>query len=363
MKARSGLTSTLIRSAAFVAVFPLLLAPGCATRQQAQKVHYFFPPPPDEPRIQYLMGFGCEADLGGRGKIADYILGHGGSFHRPILKPYGVGSTKGHLYVCDTQTAGVAIVDLARRRFRYFRPGGEAALVLPANIAIDADGTRYVTDTKREQVLVFDSAGGYLGAMGAAGEMKPAGVAVSGDRLYVTDLKNHCVRAYARATRALLFTFPRDPKDEKSKLHSPTNIAVDPMGRVYVSDTGGYVAQVYDAEGNHIRSIGEQGMELGRFVRPKGIGADREGRVYVADAATAVVQVFDNEGRLLMFFGYPQTSGPAGLYLPAGLAIDYENVGYFEKYVAPGYRIEYLIVVINQFGPQKVSVFGFLQKS
>ena len=56
------------------------------------------------------------------------------------------------------------------------------------------------------------------------------------------------------------------------------------------------------------------------------------------------------------------TSGPAGLYLPAGLTIDYENVGLFQKYVAPGQQLEYLILLTNQVGPKKVSVYGFLKK-
>ena len=82
----------------------------------------------------------------------------------------------------------------------------------------------------------------------------------------------------------------------------------------------------------------------------------------MGDAATAVAQIFDNEGRLLMFFGEPKSSGEAGLYLPAGLTIDYENLGFFQQYVAPGRKLEYLIFVINQAGPHKVSIYGFLAK-
>jgi hypothetical protein len=43
--------------------------------------------------------------------------------------------------------------------------------------------------------------------------------------------------------------------------------------------------------------------------------------------------------------------------------VDYDNVKYFEKFVAPGQKLEYLIYVTNQVGPNKVSVFGFLRKS
>jgi hypothetical protein len=64
-----------------------------------------------------------------------------------------------------------------------------------------------------------------------------------------------------------------------------------------------------------------------------------------------------------MFFGQPDSSGEAGLYLPAGLIVDYNNLGLFEKYVAPGFKLEYLILLTNQVGPHKVSVFGFVKKA
>jgi hypothetical protein len=95
---------------------------------------------------------------------------------------------------------------------------------------------------------------------------------------------------------------------------------------------------------------------------PKGIAVDRERRFYVVDGATAVVQMFDREGTLLTFFGDPKTSGEGGLYLPAAIAVDYENLALFQKYVAPGFKLEHLIFVTNQAGRQKVNVYGFVSK-
>jgi hypothetical protein len=140
-------------------------------------------------------------------------------------------------------------------------------------------------------------------------------------------------------------------------------VAVDQKGRICVADSGGFTVKIYDAEGNYLQNIGDLGVTPGQFTLPKGIGTDREGRIYVVDAATPVVQLFDAEGRLLMWFGEPKSSGQAGLYLPAGLTVDYENIGLFQKYVAPGYKLEYLILLTNQVGPQKVSVFGFIKKA
>ena len=69
---------------------------------------------------------------------------------------------------------------------------------LPINVAVDTDGTRYVTDTTRGQVLIYSASDEYLGAIGKKEEFKPVGVAVAGNRLYVTDLKGHNVRVYCK---------------------------------------------------------------------------------------------------------------------------------------------------------------------
>ena len=94
------------------------------------------------------------------------------------------------------------------------------------------------------------------------------------------------------------------------------------------------------------------------FGRPKGLAADREGRVYVLDAAFDVAQVFAPNGQVLAILGGPGTT-PGTLTLPSGIDIDYDNVDYFRKYAKPGFELEYIILVANQFGKSKVNVFGF----
>jgi DNA-binding beta-propeller fold protein YncE len=343
------------------ALAALLCFAGCATKTGPRSEHIFFPPPPDEARIQFLTAFGSESDLGEGSKFTDFVVGTE-KVTRPIWKPYGVAVTKGAVYVCDTQAANLGIVDLVKHKIQYIRPGGREAMQTPINVAVDSAGNRYVTDTGRGQVLIYNKDGQRIGEIGKQGEMKPCGIFARGDRLYVTDLLSHSVRVYSVAGRQLLLTVPRDAKDEKSKLHSPTNISVDKDGRMYVSDTGGFTTKLFDAEGNHIRTVGELGLNVGSFALPKGIAVDREHRMYVVDAATAVVQMFDDQGRLLMYFGEPKSSGPAGLYLPAGIAVDYENVSLFQRHVAPGFKLEHLIFVTNQAGSQKVSVYGFVRK-
>jgi DNA-binding beta-propeller fold protein YncE len=340
----------------------LLVVAGCATHKPAQKNYLFFPPAPDEPRIQYLMSFGAESDLGGPNKFAEFVAGEN-KILRPIVKPYGLTVRNGKVYVCDTQAANISISDLARRKLRYLKPQGQAAMKVPINVAVDKDETVYVTDTGRGQVLIYDKQGNLVEAVGKKDELKPCGLALMGENFYITDLKTASVKVYDKKTRQMLLVFPASITNENAKLFQPTNLAVDSKGRIYVSDSGGFAVKIFDSEGKYIRTVGELGVTPGQFSLPKGIGVDREGRFYVVDAAAPVVQLFDADGRLLMFFGQPATSGDAGLYLPAGLTVDYDNVGLFQKYVAPGYKLEYLILLTNQVGPQKVSVFGFLKKA
>lgn len=352
-------TLSIIGGAAVLAV--MLSLAGCATKPKTAKTYIYFPVPPDEPRVQFLTSFSSEHDFAGSSRFTDYIVG-AEKTDRPLAKPYGIALQHGKLYVCDSVPAVLDILDLSKGRLRYFGSSGDGRMRLPINVAVDTDGTQYVTDTTRGQVLIYSSTDEFLGAIGKKDESKPAGIAIAGNRLYVTDLKNHSVRVYDKAKRELLFSIPRNPADDKSRLLSPTNIAIDRQGRLYVSDTGGFFIQIYDAEGNHLRMIGEQGLSPGNFALPKGIAVDHEGRIYVVDAATQVIQVFDAEGRILMYFGNPKVAGPGGTDLPAGIAVDYDHLKFFQRYAAPGFKVEYLIFVTNQYGDQKVSVYGFGHK-
>lgn len=350
-------------------IFPLAagclvleLLNGCKTAPPAPKKYVFFPPAPDVPRIQFLTQFASDADLGRGSSFADYITGETKTAD-PLVKPYGLAVHDGKVYVCDTVTYKIQVFDLKTRRATYFDPQGEGKLRLPINITIDQDGTRYVADTGRAQVLVYSPEGIFIEAIGKKDELKPSDVAVSPDRLYITDLLNHCVKVYSKTGHKFLFAIPTDANAKQGKLLSPTNLALDLAGgRLLVSDTGGTAVQVYDLDGKYLETIGGAGVAAGRFARPKGVASDRQGLTYVVDAATQVVQIFDKEGRLLLFFGQAGASTQGEVILPTVVKVDYDNLSYFQKYVAPGHQLDYLIFVVSQFGTQKVNVYGFLKQ-
>lgn len=330
--------------------------PSAETAERAA-APVFYPPLPNPPRVQYLTTLSGERDLAApQGKFAEYILGDERE-SRQLVQPYGVALYAGKLYVADTRAPGIAIFDLAQRRFSLFSGVGGGRMKLPINIRIDGDGTRYVTDTGRDQILVYDRDDRFVSAFGLQGQMKPVDVAIAGDRLYVSDIKHHQIHVLDKRSGRSLFSFGK-AGSEPGELFHPTNLAIGPEGDLYVVETSNYRVQRFTAEGQPVRTYGAVGSVPGSFARPKGIAIDRSGRFYVGDAAFENVQLFDADGKLLMDFGQGD-DGHEGLSLPAGVAIDYEHVGAFRHFAAPGFKLEHLILVSSQFGPNKVDVFGF----
>lgn len=347
----------------FIYLILLLLASGCAlnpkiTRENTGPI--FYPAPPDDPRIQFLAAFSSSADFEGSGSaFRKFIIGEEKS-QKPIVKPYGVAVYDNKIYLCDTVNNAIDILDFHRRKFEYFNPKGRLQLVEPINLAFDLNGNMYIADSGLGQVVILDREGNFLGSIGKKGELKPTGVLINSQNIYVCDLKTHSVQAFDLRSRQYLFSLPRENASEEAKLFSPTNIAADAEGNIYVSDTGAFRVQKYSPSGEFLRSIGAQGDSLGQFARPKGIAVDKNGRIYCVDAAFENVQVFNKQAKLLFFFGSPQT--PASLVLPAGIAIDYSLKDYFSGLVSPDFEVEHLVLVTSQYGDRKLSVFGFGHK-
>ncbi len=328
----------------------------------APRAAILFPPPPDTARVQFLTRITDSRDVGGsRRGLVGFLLGRRqGEEARPrIIKPYGVAIHHGKIYVCDAMLPGIEIVDLARHTFEYFVPRGEGRLRKPINCAVDReDGRLYVADTERRQVVVFDTLGSYLYALGGS-EDRPTDVAVTGSGIWVVDLAARQVRVYDKATHRLLRSFPDAHTDGPGRLFSPTNLAVA-GDRVYVTDFGDFKIKIYTGEGAYVGSVGNYGQAAGQFVRPKGVAVDRELNLYVVDAAFENVQIFDREGRLLTFFG-GKYDGPGGMWLPAKVVVDYDNLAHFDRYVDPRFTLKYLVLVTNQYGPDKIGIYGFIQ--
>ncbi len=341
----------------------LALLAGCAAppvKAPVQKEAVFYPRPPDAPRIQHLATFASARDLETNkesGGLKDFLLGEE-KVEDALVRPYGVAMSEGKIVVADSRGPGLAIFDLKTRKFSLMSGAGSGRMQRPINLAIDADGSKYVTDTARNQVLVYDKSDRFVAAFGGKDEFKPIDVAIAGERLYVVDIEHHEVQVLDKRSGKQQFKFGRSGLDPEKALHQPTNLAIGRDGDVYVVETGNFRVARFTSDGKFVRHYGEPGQAPGQFARPKGIAMDRSGRIYVSDAAFQNVQMFDAQGRVLMAFGQPGENLP-GLNLPAGVAIDYDNVALFRSLADPKFNIEHLILVVSQFGPNQVDVFGF----
>lgn len=341
-------------------VYPLLLLAllaGCATAPgpAAERSPQFYPPPPAPARMQLLTTISSSADLSRKsGWFRTFILGPQQS--QPIVKPYGIAFWRDKIYLCDSMLAALLVIDLSKKQLRLLQPSGAGRLVKPINISIDRDGTKYVTDTAREAVVVLDAQDRYAGELGKG--LKPGDVVLDDTRLYVSDLKERCVRVFDKSSRQPLFTVPLEGETSpQARLHAPVNLALDGEGNLFVSDLGAFRVQKYDREGRYVRSFGSQGLAPGLFARPKGIDLDENGLLYVVDAATQVVQIFDQEGRLLLFFGQPG-GGDFALNLPAKVRVNRSLVPHFRHLADPSFELDYLVFVTSQYGDGKIGVFG-----
>lgn len=335
----------------------LLLAGACgAPRKQAVPV--FFPPPPELPRIQYLTSFSGLRDVEEQSAFNRFVVGE--LQDTKVDKPYGVAVHDGKIYVCDTN-ATVAVFDLKRKTFAALKGAvGPGKLSQPVNISIERDGTKYVADPVRGQVVAFDQHDQYLKAYGAPGGWRPVDAVPFEDRLYVADVVNGLVKVFERQSGDMIKTIG-DKGLPSERLDRPTNLAFDREGYLYVTDVGRFQVVKFDRDGHFKATFGKPGDNLGHFARPKGIALDGDGHLYAVDASFNNVQIFNKEGRLLMFFG-EGGDAPGGLLLPAKVAIDYENLQYFQKYVQATFQMQYLIFVTSQFGDRRVNVLAYGQE-
>jgi len=336
---------------------------GCSpklAKQQTTKGDYiFFPKIKDSAKFQFLTSFSNSLDvIGKQSKFRSSIVGN--QEIKQISKPYGVSIKNGKIYVCDVSNRTLEIIDLENKTFNYFIPQGKHVFGLPLNSYTDENDNLYIVDTKKQAVAVFDSNLKFITEFGKGTLVNPTDVFVKHDKIYVVNSKEHRVNIYNKDNFKLIDYFPKTVQGNDDWLSMPTNIFISDQ-RIYISDLGATNIKIYSIKGEHIKNVGSLGRLSGQFVRPKGVAADKEDNFYVVDGAFENVQVFNKEGLILLAIGGPY-NGPGDFYLPTQVHVDYDNNKYFQQYVSPEYKLNYIILVANQYGPEKISVYGRITK-
>jgi sugar lactone lactonase YvrE len=326
-----------------------------------------FPAPPDPPRIQFLLALASSWDVTGERPRDSWLSRLTGEEEEErllhlIQKPYGMALHDDRLFVCDAYLRGFVRIDLVARTFEPIKPAGQGTLDVPINCDVDpVRGNLLVTDTGRDQVVVLDLDGAYRTAFALPEGGRPSDLVVHGNEVWVADMAGAAVHVYDAGTFALLRSFPGEGAQEgefETRILRPINLDVSERG-FYLTDMGDFHAKAFTLDGTHRWSVGGVGQIPGSFGRPKGVAVDSAGRMYVVDAAFENVQIFNDEGQLLMFFGGPY-SGLGTMYLPAQVRIYSEGIDFFRSYLDPRFGLDAVIFVTNQYGPDKVSVYGLI---
>ena len=277
-----------------------------------------WPLPPDLPRVRWLGEFSKFKDVEPPKKEKkswfEKMAGvkEKKEENKGLTSPYGIAvDSEERIYVADWSSGGVLVFDRKGQTARVL--GSELRLLLrmPLGLAVDGQNRLFVSDGVLHTITCLTSEGQVLAQFGRDELARPAGLALDDQRhrLYVADAKaDHIAVFDTQSFEFRNYIGKKSTVSEPGTFRSPSGVAVDRQGNLYVTDTFNHRVQVFNPRGRFEREFGSHGNGAGQFSRPKGIAVDSEGHVYVADAEFNNFQVFDQEGKVLMFVGTLGTS-------------------------------------------------------
>lgn len=337
-------------------LFSLFLSACISGDKAPDEPLVFYPLPPDPPRVQFLRSISLESDIGKPPSSLDSLIFGDVKQHRGVMAPYGVAVRDGIIYVCDIQQSVVLTMDIPGKEMGHVQLKGRGLLQKPVNLDFAPDGTMYVADVGRRQIVVISPEREYVTEFGPFSEQaRPTSVVVHGDELYLSDAGDRLVRVLNRETGEELRTYGSGDNGGPVP-RAPTNVVVDQDGKVYAVDSVDCLVYVWEPDGTYSGTIGAPGDIVGQFARPKGI-ALHDDMVFVVDAAFENCQIFDKQGEPMMFFGGTGV-GPGDLYLPAGVWVGENGLDLFADLIDEDFEAQSLIIVTSQFGPRKVNFYA-----
>jgi sugar lactone lactonase YvrE len=247
--------------------------------------------------------------------------------------------------------------------------GASAEFDTPSGIALAPDGTLVLADTGNHAIrrvtpegFVTTVAGGLASGLAdgtglAARFDAPLGVAVAGDgTIFVADTYNDAIRRIATDGAVTTVaggarTGLRDGKGTEARFDTPSGIAIDARGTLFVADTGNNVVRRIDAAGT-VTTPGygwQAGTPAAVFSgagetpapsparpaplslwRPVGVAVGPAGEVYVADGWNRIALISpDGTSRVIAGGSAGFADGPgahARFNRPGGLTVDARGI-------------------------------------
>ena len=262
----------------------------------------------DNNRIVKVAPDGAIASLAGQREGFADGAGAAAAFHTPSALAIDAA---GNLYVADTGNhairkvtpAGVVTTLAGNGQPGFVDGAGSAARFNgPIGVAVDKDGMVFVADTYNDRIrrITPDGIVTTVAGDGVAGDLDGAALASRFDtptalaadgagNLYVADTQNGAIRKVTRA--GMVSTLARSPLDAGEPLmRRPASLALTHDGFLYVGDLArGRILQV--SPDGQLRGLTGIGIDFhagderaARFARPAGIALGPDGSLYVADA-------------------------------------------------------------------------------
>ena len=284
----------------------------------------------------------------------------------------------GNLYIADTQNNRIRKVDVSTGIINRVAgtgnfvfngdgiPATSSNIWSPDDILVDALGDLYIADSGNQRIRRVSASTGLIstivgsGSRGFSGDGGPAtGAAMRGPRslafdpsgnLHFTDSGNDRIRRVDAVTGMIttvagLVGFSGDggPALEAS-LTSPSGLALDREGNIYLTDTDIHVLRKVEASTGNIITVAGNGIweysgdggpatEAG-LALPLGVDVDDAGDIYIADTFNNVIRKVDSATGTIStvagdgFFGFGGDGGPAinaNMDIPYDVSVDSEG--------------------------------------
>lgn len=230
-------------------------------------------------------------------------------------------------------------------------PAAQARFAEPYGLALDAQGLLYVADAgdnNRIRVVRPDGsvstlAGGSEGFQDGAGSAAlfntPSGLALdAAGNLYVADTGNHAIRKVSPEGHVSTLAGTgtpgyRDGPGAQAQFNGPIGVAVDATGRVLVADTYNdrirAIApdgQVSTLAGGALPGDADGPADQARFDTPCALAVDAQGQVWIADARNDALRRLDAQGNVTTVARPDPHDDQALLRRPVSLALRPDGV-------------------------------------
>ena len=216
----------------------------------------------------------------------------------------------------------------------------QAQLNRPGAVAVDGSGNLYIADSRNNSVRKVDSTGtittvagtGEYGFGGDGGPAvlallrSPSGVAVDGSgNLYIADRENLRIR---KVDSTGTITIVAGGTALEDQIGRPTSVAVDNAGNLYITESLYNRIFKVDSTGTITTVVGASAQARLRY--PSGVAVDNAGNLYIADRNNHRILKIDSTGTITTFAGTEERGfggdgGPAvqaQLRYPTGVAVD-----------------------------------------